>query len=329
MKKLFVLVLAMLMAAMLVSPTVFAAADNGMTFSQETLHPLAKNLDKVPLTIEARVQIPADATIKSNFVLIGNNIDGGLDTKTDMLRLQFMKGYIRLCVVDTELTMDKYIYFAIAPTELIGKTFHIAVVTDIANNKALAYLTIEGETTTTCYEGNVGNASKPLDEEPNLSTYGFLSAPAKRPFYIGGDTQGKNKTYFGYNISEIALYSDVRTAEEIEADAREIKKDDNMLVWFQFSEGMTTAEDLSGNGNHMGMQNGIDGTPTFGNYATPETTTAAPETTTAAPETTTAAPETTKAPDETPKTFDSGLSLTFIAAVAGMLASTIALKKKR
>lgn len=224
--------------------------NKGMTFADRTLYPLAKDFDQAPMTIEARVHIPADATIKSNTILFGNNDKG---STPNLIRIQFMGGYIRL-VYKTNTGAARYVYFAISPTALKGKTFHIAVVTDFAQKEFRAYLTVDGVTTE--YFGYSGDTKVPSNNKAVPEPYGYsASSAAAKTFYVGGDRYDTNNSnYFRYYISEIAAYADARTEAEIKADAAGITKadGDDMLVWLQLSEGLTGAEDLSGNGFHMG-----------------------------------------------------------------------------
>ena len=222
MKKFLSFVLAMLMAAMCFAPGVSAATDDGMSFSKTTLHPLAKNPTVPFQTIEARIHIPADATKTSinNSVIIGNNTaDSDKTKRADMVRLQLKQNYICLCGFLNGTITDRYIYFDIVPSDYKDKTLHLAVVTNLTDKVAYAYLTVDG--TTKRYEARYGTSSGPSDTYSNLTPndFRFTSELNKRPYYIGGDLNGNNGTYSKVKISEIALFSDVRTEDEVKADA--------------------------------------------------------------------------------------------------------------
>ena len=256
------------MVAMFVVPGVFAA-DNGMSFGSDTLYPLAKNPDAVPQTFEARIHIPKGVSVTGN-VIIGNNTKDAEKDRYDFVRIQFTEDRIRLCgfyTLSSGSVSGRYIYFGIDPRDFDGKTFHIAVVTDLVNDEAYAYLTFNG--TTTKYDGVFGNKSPSTADFP-LTSFHFTKAPVSRPYYIGGDLKDGPKC--NCQISEIALFSDVRTEAEVKADAAGtgITKEENLMVWLKLSEDSATkgAPDLSGNGYHMGVQAVDSGNTTYPTCAT-------------------------------------------------------------
>jgi len=288
MKKLALILTALLMVALLAVPAM-AAGEAGMSFTADKLYPLAKDLEKAPLTFEAVVRIPVGYADRAGLILSSYDANG-----KDAITLQFNSG--KQLELYYELNSDsfksvRHKFTDIPVTALAtGEWVHITVVKDDAAGKAHAYI----------------NGAFVQTADAATQEYGyFTSGEDPLAICIGGDHRKDNGQYFKAEIREIALFSDVRTADEIKADAKELKADKDMLVWLQLEKGMTGAKDLSGNGNHMG------------DYTEPvtEAVTSAP----AAP----AAPATPSAP----QTFDAAVLLAVTAAAAG--AGMVVSKKRR
>ena len=290
MKRIALVLLSLLMLASLAVPAM--AADEGMTFTADKTHPINKHLDKAPVTFEAVVRIPKGYTERAGLI-ISSYIGGG---HKDGITLQFNSGKQLELYYELAAGGNVRHKFTNIPVTSVatGEWVHITVVKDEAAGKAHAY--INGE-----FVQTADAATKP---------YGYMDASTaadRKLLCIGGDHRNGNAYYWKGEIREIAMFSDIRTADEIKADAKAIKEgSDNMLVWYQLKKGDLAAKDLSGNGNHMG------------DYKEPETTKAQ----------TTAA--TTKAPatkPTAPATFDAGVIIAAAAAVS--MAGAVVLKKKR
>ncbi len=287
MKKLALILMSLLMFVSLAVPAL--AADEGMTFPAENLYPLAKDVEKGPLTFEAVIRLPKGYAERAGMFVSSFGVD-----KTTSISLQFNSAKVLELYYELPTAKNVRHKFTDIPVTLVstGEWVHIAVVKDDAAGQVHAY--INGELVQTA-----SNAPQ---------AYGHDN-PAEgvtpMPFCVGGDYRNGNTVNWKGEIREIALYADVRTADEIKADAVEIKADKDMQVWLQLEKGMTAAKDLSGNGNHMG------------DYVEPETT-AAP--TTAAQ--TSAAPST----GSSAATFDVAVVLAAAAAFAG---AGVVVSKKR
>ena len=284
MKKLALILMSLLMLVSLAVPAM--AADEGMTFSADKTHPINKDLAKAPLTFEAVIRLPKDYTARAGLILSSYDANG-----KDAITLQINSG--KQLELYYELNTDAFKSvrhkFTDVPVTAIatGEWVHIAVVKDEAAGKAHAYI----------------NGVFVQTADAAAVPYGYFEAGVEKlPICIGGDHRKDNAQFWKGEIREIALYSDIRTADEIKADAAGIKADKDMLIWYQLSKGMTAAKDLSGNGNHMG------------DYKEPETT----------------APAATQKPTTTPKapqTFDAAVILAVTAAAAG--AGAIVSKKRK
>ena len=285
MKKIVLVLMSLLMIASLAVPAI--AADEGMIFTAEQTHPLNKTLDKGPQTFEAVVRLPKDYTARAGLILSSYKSNGNTAISLQINSGKVLELYYE---IDAEKAANVRHKFTEIPVTRIatGEWVHIAVVKDEANGKAHAY--INGE-----FIQTAENATQP---------YGYFSGKVE-PLApcIGGDHRTGNGQYWKGEIREIALYSDVRTADEIKADAKEIKSDKDMTLWLQLEKGMTAAKDLSGNGNHMG------------DYKEPETTQA--QTTESAQ---------TPAPTA-PQTFDAAVVLAAVVSAAG--AGVVVSKKRK
>lgn len=233
MKNLAPILLASLLAFLFALPA-FAADGDGMTFSANTLYSLSGTLEKAPLTFEAVIRVPKGYTDRAGMIIssyAGNNKTG--------ITLQFNSG--KELELYYELANGKSVRhkFTSVPITSVatGEWTHITVVKDDAAGKAHAY--INGE-----FKQTAAAATQP---------YGyFTSGVTPTAICIGGDHRGGNSQYFKAEIREIAMYSDVRTADEIKEDFEGIRKEnDNLLVWHKLSADTTSSTDLSGNGYDM------------------------------------------------------------------------------
>ncbi len=231
---------ALLAALMLLPAVVFPAAaadDAGMSFTAGNLLTIAKDLDKAPLTYEAVIRLPKGYTERAG--LIVSNYAGNSKTS---IALQFNSGknlelYYELNTASFTSTRHKFTEIPVTSVAT-GEWVHIAVVKDDAAGKAHAY--INGEFVQTA--------------DAMTQPYGYFESELDPPaLCIGGDHRSGNSQYFKGEIREIALYSDVRTAEEIRADYAGIKaENDNLLMWHKLTADTTSSADLSGNGYDTG-----------------------------------------------------------------------------
>lgn len=237
MKKFALIFAAILMFVLLMIPAL-AADDDGMTFTADKLYSLSKNLEKEPLTFEAVIRIPKGETERVGMII--SNYAGNSSTG---ITLQFNSGknlelYYELDTPSFKSIRHKFTKIPVSSVAT-GDWVHITVVKDDAAGRAHAYVNGEFVQTADAATGDYGYFTTELDP------------PA---ICIGGDHRSGNAQYFKAEIREIAMYSDIRTADEIKADyANGIKADnDNLMVWHKLSAGTTTSEDLSGNGYDLG-----------------------------------------------------------------------------
>ena len=230
-KKSISLVLAVIMVISMIPFSLFTAAadDTGMTFSADKLFKSAKFLQEEPNTFEFVVRLPKGYTERAG--VIYSNYEKKADNAV-CIQIQG-NSTIQLYYQKQDSNPVKYI-FENAPINT-GEWVHVAVVRDEAAGKVSCYINGEFYQTSTVA----------------MEEYGYhTSTQQLRGMCVGGDYRSGNTYYFKCEIKEIAIYSDVRTPDEIKADYAGIAKtNDNLLVWFQPKKGMTTEiPDLSGNG---------------------------------------------------------------------------------
>ncbi len=226
------------------APDPTPAPAKGLTFSREVTYPTAKDIGKPPLTFEAviRVTTPQNSgrqTIFGNY----NPAD-----KENGITFTLASTCVELIFGSSDGNQYEVKFMGINPQNLTNQWIHIAVVRDDANGVFRAYLNGAPAGVGETY---IFNTTTKVNE---MKPYGYTPSGVDT-FFVGGDTHGRtNSWYFTHEIAELAIYSDLRTADEIEADAADITKDDNMLVWYRLSDANknTGAPDLSDNGNHMG-----------------------------------------------------------------------------
>ncbi len=167
----------------------------GQTFSSDRKMALNKNLDATPKTFEATLQIPLN--IDAAGVIVGNYSE----TTTDYINLEIVSGgKVRINSSTGSLTFDTDIRSEVAT--------HIAVSVQSTTSK----LYVNGVLTETKY------LKKQL---PETATN----------FVVGGDNREGNTEYFKGYIYSVNLFSDIRLAAEVKADATMVTSDAHALLY--------------------------------------------------------------------------------------------------
>lgn len=173
----------------------------GKTFTSNTNSLIPLELEAVPLTLEALIQVPTNRNSRAG-VIVGNYKNSASKNSLNLeihdqgkVRLFFTTNSARVdCVFSTDIRSDDPV--------------HIAVTVD----QVFANLYINGK----------------LAETKLLN--GLISNDNKDNFVVGGDNREGNTQYFRGTIYSVNLFSDVRTAEEINRDALLVTSDlDNLL----------------------------------------------------------------------------------------------------
>jgi len=171
----------------------------GKLFSETTSYDMG-NISATPKTLEATIQL-------SNYTLRAGVIAGNYANHTyGLMNLEiYTRGRVRLYYTTDEGVVENCIF---DPSILSPKPTHIAV-------------TIDGLTATLYINGKAAQ-TKTLSVEPGTTTQNWK---------IGGDNRTGNIQYFKGTICNVNLFSDVRTPEEILADATGVSQDADALLY--------------------------------------------------------------------------------------------------
>ena len=180
---------------------------SGITFKANGLLAIEKTFSQAPRTIEATVRVPKTMSARAGVIL--GNYKGGNE---EQLNLEvYYNGQLRLFYVSG------------------GQKAECLFTTDIRSNtpKHIA-VTVEGLLATLYVDGAVAE----------IATLSVAYTEATDNFVVGGDNRIGNTQYFKGTLYSVALFSDVRTAEEIAADAATLPvQDDHLLYADAYSTG--------------------------------------------------------------------------------------------
>ncbi len=201
---------------------------DGMTPDTTVLAPNTV-LNVLPVTVEAWINIPADFTDRPG--IIWGSYPGGTGK------------YISFEVVQTNGSPKLQFFTGSGSTIMLafdnvdvrtGEWLHLAITYD--NGKAYCY--INGR----------------LAQTINAATTALSGAlPTKKPMALGGDFRNGNGVYFKGKIASLAVYTDMRSAQEILADMTAPGTDD-LLVHYEVNSATNgIVVDLSGNGYDIGI----------------------------------------------------------------------------
>ena len=218
MKKVFSWILACLLLVGTLCMPLQAAEPPGLTFHNDDTYILEKELDATPQTFEARVYLPSNFKMGTRGgIIIGNY--------SDMPACYFFEIYSngrpRLYWEDPDGTAHNYVFdtAAIQP----GKWVHVSIVRDFAAKRIHCYL--DGKLRQTLL--------LKASETKQHNTLVMLGNAGK---------QNRNQ-YFKGRIGLVALYADVRTAEEIAEDAFAAQADADLLLSCDFRKSFATRPD--------------------------------------------------------------------------------------
>ncbi|MBQ4101515.1 MAG: metallophosphoesterase [Oscillospiraceae bacterium] len=227
MKKVLLFVLIILVLAS-TSAVLAESSQEGVAFSATDVYRMERVTDELPVTFEATVYFPDDmADTERGGVILGNY---GNSTRCISFEI-YSGGSPRIYWVDSAGKVRDIAFKAI--NLYTGEWTHIAIVRD--DMKLYCY--INGELKQTLPSGT-------LSEEPCPDV-----------FAVGGDLRSGNAQNFKGRIKSVAIYSDVRTADEIKADMNGTIDSDNLIAGYDFSSvGQSMPDEfanLSGKGNSL------------------------------------------------------------------------------
>lgn len=247
----------MLIAVGCLALTVSGATDpsEGMTFTKNEKYVISDAITDEILTFEAEIYVP-DVGSKRAGTVVGNYYDGG-DFSGNRLNIEIREeGCPQLYTASTANSLRSSV--SIYDYCKDGEYVHLAVsVERIADGKDKIRYYYNGVLVDTV--------------EYELSD-GVLGSTCKH--VVGGDNRikdGFNNRYYQGKIKNIALFTDVRTAEEIAADAAAsdsavVSSSDNLAVCYDLTSAKMY-EDLSANNNDLAMETDVG--LTFSKNVTP------------------------------------------------------------
>ena len=220
---------------------------DGFEFPVSDTYRMEKTLDKLPVSFEATVCFPKTMSSSER----GGVIIGTYGGATRCINFEvYSNGAPRLYWVDSKGNIANFVF---ANVNLYnGEWTHVAIVCD--NMKIHCY--INGE----------------LAQTLKTSKLSQEACPDK--FVVGGDLRSGNAQYFKGRIKSFAIYSDVRTADEVKADFKASTVDkESLIAAYDFSKieaGKTPDKisDLGTNGNDLKLYTTwIDNIPETKDYA--------------------------------------------------------------
>ncbi len=220
---------------------VSSAADNGVPFDNYHIYSTADANNTFPLTVEATICMAAN-TPKDG---VGSTILGNYkDDKTASVSFEIQKdGSPRVLFLDNNKTQYSFIFSDV--NVYTGKLTHIAFSIDKAAS------------TISCFIDGVQKQVRKQRLPANLAD------TLKSPLCIGGDNrleaakaiESYNEQYFKGSIKNVALYSDTRTAAEIQADYTNNTYDqDNLIGYYEPVANAEKFSDKNGKGPDFNMR---------------------------------------------------------------------------
>ena len=196
------------------------------TPSSDVYYVTGNSLTQMPNTVEAWICLAEGLKTHERGGVICGNYDG---SNKAAMNVEVFTGYHpRALVVGDDGQAQSYVFNKV--TLPLGTFTHLAIVRDTQAGKILCY--IDGECKQT------------------LSLYGGETVTAKGTYGVGGDQRDNNPQYFRGEIHSVVLFSDVRTAEEIDVDQNAVASNTENLVanWSfeEFTAGQETVADVSG-----------------------------------------------------------------------------------
>ncbi|MBR4033731.1 MAG: metallophosphoesterase, partial [Clostridia bacterium] len=247
MKKIISILLAAIMLASAFSMHISAAGNDrkGITLDRTETngvsHPVGyyvteKRFRKPPITFEAWVYIPRSVYSQRGGIIIGNYQSF---SKDDFINFEIhTNGVPRLLIDDPSGTMHDY------------KFTKAAVRADTWTHVSIVYGTGEDGKQIYCY---INGAFKQASSVSNW--YEANPEAIDNVVCLAGDYRAVNEQGFRGILGDVAVYSDIRTDDEILADYKGTPdlSDENLMMYYKLSEAESKSDvpDASGNGYDM------------------------------------------------------------------------------
>ncbi|MBE6642304.1 MAG: hypothetical protein E7615_01470 [Ruminococcaceae bacterium] len=208
----------------------FDTTKTGAKFDAYSLYSAQKPMNEIPVTYEAWIKAPTRYSGDGG-VIYGNS---GTGTKNPTVRIRVTQsGYLQLYYNGSKGSNKEVTVLFDGCRVNNGKWTHIAIVDDLPNKQVLAYI-----------DGELKQTKK---METDLIRY--KRSVNSNNMCIGGDYCTGQTLAFKGEILSVAVFSDVRTADEIKADMKSISLDtDGLISCYDLAgkNGETYFEDLTG-----------------------------------------------------------------------------------
>lgn len=202
----------------------------GLTCNTHEQYVLTQKYKEFPLTFEAVFSVDAES-LTGTTAIIGS--DGRFDPAI-VFSLN-KNGNPRLAIRNVADYSEQIVHTFSKVNVATGDRVHLAVSIDLEAKKIYCYVNGELQQTR-----NISAEFEPFEEKHNA--------------VIGGDHRNGNATYFTGTIESVAVWSDVRTAEEIAADCKNgiTVSDEKLMAAYNFLKCPEHfLNDLSANGNNL------------------------------------------------------------------------------
>lgn len=205
------------------------AKENALTFTPDNTYQVMKPFDRAILTYEAQVYFPtSDDTSTRGGVVLGNYYS---TRNASCVNFEFKeRGAPRLYF---EINGAQYDFHFSDVDARLNRFVFVTITLDPTTGEAKCYL--DGE----------------LKQTINKGAFGISNAVYSNAMYLGRDARGASGYPFNGALKSLAVYSDIRTADEIKADMTKFNKEsEDLLAMYEFST-ETGRSDISGNCYHI------------------------------------------------------------------------------
>ncbi len=237
---------AVLLSALVLSVLSADVPDKGVRFEGKQAYILQKELEGMPRTIEAWINCDSLDGVSGIF---GNFYRS--ETNAFSLRLSDGIPTVFLAAPAAEVGREEdcNIKFGASSIAETGVWIHLAVTFDLEGGSASCYKNGE-RTETLALTGGQISALKSIEFNDETNTHKIA---------VGGGYSWQNPAKFPFKgqLYSIAVYSDIRTAEEIQGDMGAYRAPDKsgLMAAYVFDSGdMLEYRDLSGNKNHLSLK---------------------------------------------------------------------------
>lgn len=198
----------------------------GMTFNESDVNTTTSPWGAMINTYEAWLKLPTTlaASVRGGVIFGNYGADG------PVMSIEIYSNYNPRLYIKTTTTQSYVFTNTVVP---LGEWFHLAITRNVTAG------------TTTCYINGVAKQTLSLTGEQNMTI--------TSPMVLGGDLRSGNTAFFKGEIHELALWSSVRTTNEINTDMTHINDSDTALIGHYLYSGSVASMkiDRSTNANNI------------------------------------------------------------------------------